>query len=212
MVRGCILHVIIFQIEDNEKGGAMGQFVRALGLSAILLATRGLFAAEMGNLSTIQTGESSLTTVSAPKDVARVRIPLRLTRFEPIIVQNAQGTRRMEYKAMAPVPYTLRATINRSNHFYLADWHIETIPMKWEKETRNWQVEIKVYKRYGQEQELEEFIGTHSMQGRLLGNDKLFTLETQTRQQFNNKRGSPVLMLETGSIAVEKGNVARRTP
>ncbi|WP_141736025.1 hypothetical protein [Oligoflexus tunisiensis] len=190
----------------------MGQFVRALGLSAILLATRALFAVEPGNLSTIQTGESSLTTVSEPKDVARVRIPLRLTRFEPIVVQNAQGTRRMEYKAMAPVSYTLRATINRSNHFYLADWHIETIPMKWEKETRNWQVEIKVYKRYGQEQELEEFIGTHALRGRLIGEDRLFTLETQSRQQFNNKRGSPVLLLESGSIAVEKGNVARRTP
>jgi hypothetical protein len=212
MVRGYSLYVIIFLIEDNEKGGAMGQFMRALGLSAFLLATRSLFAAEMGNLSTIQTGESSLTTVTEPKDVARVRIPLRLTRFEPIVVQNAQGTRRMDHKAMAPVSYTLRATINRSNHFYLADWHIETIPMKWEKETRNWQLEIKVFKRYGQEQELEEFIGTHSIQGRLLGNDKLFTLEAQTRQLFNNKRGSPVLLLETGSIAVEKGNIARRTP
>ncbi|HYX32508.1 MAG TPA: hypothetical protein VE954_05295 [Oligoflexus sp.] len=191
----------------------MGQFVRALSLSAFLLATQALFAAEVGNLSTIQTGESSLTTVvSEPKDVARVRIPLRFTRFEPIIVQNAQGTRRMEHKAMAPVAYTLRATINRSNHFYLSDWHIETVPMKWEKETRNWQVEIKVYKRYGQEQELEEFIGTQSLQGRLVGIDKLFTLETQTRQQFNNKRGSPLLLIESGSIAVEKGNVARRTP
>jgi len=212
MVWGYILHVIIFQIEDNGKGGVMGQFVRALGLSAFLLASRTLFAVEVGNLSTIQTGESSLTTVSEPKDVARVRIPLRLTRFEPIVVQNAQGTRRMEYKAMAPVSYTLRATINRSNHFYLADWHIETIPMKWEKETRNWQVEVKIYKRYGQEQELEEFIGTQSLKGRLVGEDRLFTLETQSRQQFNNKRGSPILLLESGSIAVEKGNVARRTP
>ena len=190
----------------------MGQFVRALGLGAFLLATRSLFAAEAGNLSTIQTGESSLTTVSEPKDVARVRIPLKLTRFEPIVVQNTEGTRRMEYKNMAPVSYTLRATINRSNHFYLADWHIETIPMKWEKETRNWQVEIKVYKRYGQDQELEEFIGTHAIQGRLVGDDKLFTLEAHSRQQFNNKRGSPVLLLESGSIAIEKGNVARRTP
>jgi hypothetical protein len=212
MVWGCILHVIIFLIEDNGKGGVMGQFVRALSLSAFLLASRTLFAVEMGNLSTIQTGESSLTTVSEPKDVARVRIPLRLTRFESIVVENAEGTRRMESKAMAPISYTLRATINRSNHFYLEDWHIETIPMKWEKETRNWQVEVKIYKRYGQEQELEEFIGTQSLKGRLVGEDRLFTLETQSRQQFNNKRGSPILLLESGAIALEKGNVARRTP
>lgn len=190
----------------------MGQFIRALGLGAFLLASRTLFAVEVGNLSTIQTGESSLTAVSEPKDVARVRVPLRLTRFESIVVENAEGTRRMEYKAMAPVSYTLRATINRSNHFYLEDWHIETIPMKWEKESRHWQVEVKIYKRYGQEQELEEFIGTQSLKGRLVGEDRLFTLETQSRQQFNNKRGSPILLLESGSIAVEKGNVARRTP
>src|SRR5688572_8233713 len=97
-----------------KKAVAMGQFVRALGLSAYLLASETLFAVEKGNLSTIQTGASSLTTVSEPKDVARVRIPLRFTRFEPIVVQNTEGTRRMEYKAMAPIAYTLRATINRS--------------------------------------------------------------------------------------------------
>lgn len=190
----------------------MGYFVRVLMLSAYLLASHGLFAVEAGNLATIQTGESSLTTVSEPKDVARVRIPLRLTRYEPIVLQNTEGTRRMEYKPMAPVTYTLRATINRSNHFYLADWHIETIPMKWEKETRHWQVDVKVYKRYGQEQELEEFIGNHSIRGRLMGDDRLFTLEAQGRQQFNNKRGNPILLLESVPMAVEKGNVARRIP
>ena len=190
----------------------MRQFTRALCLGAYLLATQALFAAEMGNLSTFQTGESALTTTSEPKDVARVRVPLRLTRFEPIVVQNLQGTRHMEYKSLAPVSYNLRATINRSNHFYLADWHIEAVPMKWEKETRRWQVEIKFYKRYGQDQELEEFIGTLPLQGRLMGDERLFTLEVQSKQQFNSKRGSPVLLVEAGMAAMDKGNVARRTP
>lgn len=191
----------------------MRQFVRALGLGAFLLGAQTLFAVEAGHLSTIRTGESSLTTVTEPKDVARVRIPLRFTRFEPIVVQSPEGSKRMEYKPMAPISYTLRATINRSNHFYLADWHIETVPMKWEKNARNWQVEVKVYKRYGQEQELEEFIGTHSLSGHLVGDDRLYTLETNSRQQFNNKRGSPLLIVEsTRAAPAEKGNVARRTP
>ncbi len=190
----------------------MGQFMRALGLGAYLLATRSLFAVETGNISTIQTGESALTTINEPKDVARVRVPLRLTRFEPIVVQSEQGTRRIEHKSLAPISYNLRATINRSNHFYLADWHIETIPMKWEKDARRWQVELKFYKRYGQEQELEEFIGTLPLQGRLVGDERLFTLETQSKQQFKNKRGSPVLTVEAGAMANEKGNVARRNP
>jgi len=212
MKRGSNLHVIIFLFEDNEKGGAMRLFMRALGLSVYFLASQTLFAVEAGNLTTFQTGRSNLTTVTEPQDVARVRVPLRLTRFEPIVVQNQQGTRHMEHKSLAPIAYNLRATINRSNHFYLADWHIETVPMKWEKDTRKWQVEIKFYKRYGQDQELEEFVGTMPLQGRLIGEDRLFTLETQAKLQFNNKRGSPVLTVEAGSIANEKGNVARRTP
>jgi hypothetical protein len=55
----------------------------------------------MGNLSSIQTGESELTTTSAPKDVAGVRVPLRLTRFEWIVLQNLQAKRHMEYKNLA---------------------------------------------------------------------------------------------------------------
>ncbi|MCX6131061.1 MAG: hypothetical protein NTX25_18635 [Proteobacteria bacterium] len=190
----------------------MRLIIRGLWISALLLSNQLLFAVSPGNLSTIQTGPSPLTTVTVPSDAARVRIPIRLVRFEPIVLQNLQGVKRIENKPLAPVSYNLRATINRSNHFYVADWHIETVPMKWEREARQWMVEIKFYKRYGQDQELEEFVGTLPLNGRLVGADRLFTLEVQAKQQFNNKRASPVLLVEVGARATEKGNVAIRGP
>ena len=188
----------------------MRRFMHVFGLSACLMLNQSLQAVESGNLSTIQTGESSLTTVTLPKDAARVRIPLRLIRFETVVLQNLDGIKRMEQKALAPLSYNLKATVNRSNHFYIADWHIESVPMKWEREARQWMVELKFYKRYGPEQELEEYIGILPLNGRLVGEDKLFTLDAQAHQQFNNKRGHPVLMVEVGAIAIEKGNIATR--
>lgn len=188
----------------------MRQFIHIVGMSVWLLSNQPLLAVESGNLSTIQTGESSLTTVSLPKDAARVRIPLRLVRYETVVLQDLDGVKRMEQKALAPLSYNLKATVNRSNHFYIADWHIESVPMKWEREARQWTVELKFYKRYGQEQELEEFIGNLPLNGRLVGEDKLFTLDAKAHQKFNNKRGNPVLLVEAGAIAIDKGNVATR--
>lgn len=180
----------------------------------VSLAGQGLALAQgkvsPGNLSTIQTGASELTEVEAPQEVARVRIPLRLTHFEAITVAAREGGKRMEYKPLAPMTYHLRATVNRSNHFYLSDWHIESVPMKWQKASKQWEVELKFYKRYGQEQELEEFIGNLPLKGRLMGGEMLFTFDTQAKHTFMSKRSTPVLTVEAGTTALEKAPIARR--
>ncbi|MFY7929790.1 MAG: hypothetical protein ACOVS5_13040 [Oligoflexus sp.] len=170
------------------------------------------FAVEKGHLSTIQTGDNPLGSITEPPVVARVRIPMKITSFEPVLIQSANGVKRLEHKPLSPNAYNLRATINRSNHFYLADWHVESVPIKWDRDQRLWKVELKFYKRYGQEQELEEYVGTLPVQGKLTGGEaKVFVLDAKAQQQFNNKRGSPVLIVEVGPHGPEdKGQVAKR--
>lgn len=189
--------------------------MKQYALLSCLLFASAVSAVEAGNLSTIRTGEENLSGLIAnPPEVAKVRLPLKMTSFEQVIIQNGQGARRIEHKALAPVTYTLRATINRSNHFYVSDWHIETVPMKWERDQKIWQAEVKFYKRYGQEQELEEYVGTLPLNGRLLEHDKgkLFVLVTKAQQQFQNKRGNPLLIVNAGQFVLEdKGNIAKST-
>ena len=182
-------------------------------IASVLISTR-VAAIEAGQLSTISTGDDSFSgLLTEPAEVAKVRLPIKLTNFEQIIIRNPQGVQRIEHKSLAPVNYNLRATINHSNHFYISDWHIETVPMKWDKDKKLWDAQIKFYKRFGQDQELEEFVGTMSIAGKLLDRDQgmVYLLETKGRQQFQNKRGNPLLLAEVGQFAIEqKGKVAKR--
>ncbi len=198
--------------KDNDKGNDMRHSSLSLAFLSSFLFSASLWAVELGNLSTFRMGEDPLGPVSEPAEVARVRVPIKLTSYEQVLVQNQHGVRRIEAKALAPADYNLRATINRTNHFYLSDWHIESVPMQWEKDQKMWKAELKFYKRYGQEQELEEYVGTLPISGRLLGEpkDKVYKFSAQSRQQFNNKRGSPLLIIEVGrNLSEPKGNVAK---
>lgn len=180
-------------------------------IGSFLLCAR-LWAVEPGNLSTFNMGENPLGPVSEPPEVARVRLPIKLTAYESIMVQNQHGVRRIEHKPLAPLDYNLRATINRTNHFYLSDWHIESVPIKWDRDQKSWRAELKFYKRYGQEQDLEEFVGTLGIAGQLLGEgqDKVYRFAGKGQQRFQNKRGSPVLDVELGhGVSEAKGNVAK---
>lgn len=198
--------------KDNDKGNDMRHSSLTLWFISSFFLCASLLAAEPGNLPTFNMGENPLGSISEPPEVARVRVPIKITGYEQIMVQNQHGVRRIEHKALAPLDYNLRATINRTNHFYLSDWHIESVPIKWEKDLKNWKAELKFYKRYGQEQDLEEYVGSLAVSGHLMGEpkDKVYKFSGQARQQFQNKRGSPVLVVEVGQGVTEpKGNVAK---
>lgn len=177
-----------------------------------IYAPLSLNAVEKGNLSNIDTG-SSLAEVGEPPEVARVRIPLKLTSFEQVVIKGEDGIRRMESKPLTPVRLNFKATINRTNHFYLSGWHVESVPTKWDRDSKRWDVEVKFYKRFGEETELEEYVGSMPITGQLIGADMLYTLEAKGQQKFTNKSGNPLLLVEVNSPRyVKKGNVARGEP
>jgi hypothetical protein len=183
-----------------------------LGFLVYLCVSIPIFAIEKGKIKSLDTGENPYGPIIEAPKVARVRIPIKLTHFEEVLIQSQQGTKRIEAKALRPVLYNLRATINRTNHFYLTDWHIETVPMKWDRELGEWLVELKFYKRYGEESELEEYVGVLPLSGRLIGKEDIMTLDAKGIQKFTNKKGTPLLLVEAGKILnQDKGNVAKRT-
>ena len=170
-----------------------------------------LMAVEKGNLKGFNMGESSFTDVQLIEDAVRVKVPLKMTLFESIVVKNSEGVRRMEQKALAPVKYNFKATIDRTNHFYVADYHVETIPVKWDSASKIWTVEVNFFKRYGEGQELEESVGSMIVRGQLEGARRLFTLQGKAKQTFNDKQGRPLLSVEMDSLeSSEKGSIARR--
>ena len=114
--------------------------------------------------------------------------------------------RRVEHKPRLPIRYNFKATIDRTNHFYVSDYHVETVPIKWEHDTKTWTLAVHFYKRYGDGQELEESVGSMDIKGQLDGAGKLYTLKSKGKQNFNNKQGFPQLLVEIDSIQVgEKG-------
>ena len=188
-----------------RKSACLLGFLMSFCLSSLV------FAGEKGKIKSLETGENPFGPVIEAPKVAKVRIPLKLTNFEEVIIQNSQGVRRMESKPLRPVAYNLRATINRTNHFYLADWHIESVPMKWDRDISEWIVELKFYKRFGEDNDLEEYVGVLPLTGRLVGKEEIMSFDAKGIQKFANKRGSPLLIVEAGHIShLEKGNVAKR--
>ncbi len=170
-----------------------------------------LMAVEKGNLSSINTGDSALTEVKAEDFAPRARVPLRLTMYESVVVRNEAGNRRIVNKPLNPVRYNFKATIDRINHFYLNDLHVETIPEKWDHDSRQWSLTVHFYKRYGEGQDLEESIGSMSIAGNLEGDASPYMLKALAQKNFKDKNGNPLLNVEINSKnASEKGNIARR--
>lgn len=132
--------------------------------------------------------------------VARVRIPMALTVYNGIPVRAQTGGLRMEYRPGTIVKHTMRARMERINHFYVGQWHIETVPVAWQRETKRYTVKIRFYKRHGQGEELEESIGTTQVAGVLAdGPEKLvFNFSGKSLAKFKDTKGNPLLDVAIG--------------
>ena len=129
----------------------------------------------------------------------RVRIGLRLTPFKKLLGKQKEGAPETHYVPMEPLRHTLRARLNKPNHFFVGDYHVETKPLKWVRKSRRYEVQLDLYRRYGAFGQLEEFIGSVNLNGVLEEQeDKVFVLLGTARQRFRDKFGSPVIDLVAG--------------
>lgn len=129
----------------------------------------------------------------------RVRIGLRLTTFVKTMSKGAQGKTLESYVTREPMRHTLRARLNKVNHFYLGSWHVETTPLKWMRETRRYDIRLSLYRRYGAYDLLEELIGHVDLSGVLEQQEEnIYVLKGSVRERIRDKFGFPLLDVVAG--------------
>lgn len=134
----------------------------------------------------------------APKGAARVRIHLRLVPYVKVIAKDKNLESYHAYRAVGKMQYTLRAKINRVNHFYIGNWHIETIPLSFNRRSKYYKLKLKLYKIYGNNSQLQEYVGSLTAEGGLVGGNHLYTFNGHRASKFTDRAGNPICQLDIG--------------
>ena len=138
---------------------------------------------------------------------AKVRIGLRLTPFKKVVTRNRDGSTDQRFVPIEPLRHTLRARLNKTNHFFVGEWHVESVPTKWVRKTRHYEVKLNVYRRYGAFGQLEENVGSIELAGTLEEErDNVHVLLGTARKRLRDKSGQPYLDIVAGfAPGAEKG-------
>ncbi|MBM4252579.1 MAG: hypothetical protein FJ146_11460 [Deltaproteobacteria bacterium] len=137
---------------------------------------------------------------AAPKP-RRVRIGLKLIPYKKIITRQLNGKIDSRYLQAGAMRHTLKARLNEPNHFYLGDWHIETVPTKWTKQTGHYEVQLRIAERFGPYGQLEEDRGSLTLSGKLEEQERsIDVLVGVARQRFRDKFGNPQLDVIAGYL------------
>lgn len=158
------------------------------------------------------TNSSDLTIGKVEKSSpGKVRIGLKLSSYSKIQLQDQSGNTRVKFKMDDEIKRTLRARIDKPNHFVVGSYHVESIPLKWIKKTQTYAVRLSFSKRFGSYGEVEEHLGSLDVEGRLEGKDKLFVLMGAASKVIKNDKGEPLLKVLAGygKVNVEPQNVSR---
>jgi len=182
------------------------------GLIIIALSLEGQVRAEIaGMMGTAVPGSSTHWRAAEPLAISadaptaekprRVRIGLRLTPYKKIITRQLNGKIDTRYIEAQALRHTLRARLNEPNHFYLGDWHVETVPTKWTKQTGHYEVQVRISERYGPYGQLEEDLGSIKLTGKLEEQERTIdVLVGVARQRFRDKFGNPKLDVIAGYL------------
>ena len=73
--------------------------------------------------------------------------------------------------------YIAAGVFNKSNHFYLGDYHVQTTPLFLEPHSGRYAVKLRVYGKFGALGQVEEEIGSLDVDGVLSGKGQLVYFE-----------------------------------
>jgi hypothetical protein len=133
----------------------------------------------------------------------QVRIGIKITPFRQIVVKSAVSGKdkesEVQHVAQEAIRHTLRARLNRVNHFYVNNFHVETRPLKWVKQSRDYTVQLTIYRQFGRNSEVEETIGSMQISGVLeVQTDGIYVLNGAAFKRFRNKFNAPSLDVAAG--------------
>ncbi len=115
------------------------------------------------------TSHTSDLELDADADAPRVRIPLVIRGFERVPAATTGAAGRGSREVTIPrraQEFNLRARIDRPNHFYFGDWHVETIPGG-KTEAGELRLRLSLSRTFGEDHDLEEHVGDLDVQGSL---------------------------------------------
>lgn len=170
-------------------------------------------ALAVGNVRLMTDDPSAL--IRHPKQLprlARVRLSMVLTNYKKFLVRNNYAKVREMFRPIKPIKHHLRARIEKTNHFYIDDLHIETVPISWSKERMQLKMKLRFYRRYGNENKLEEAIGSTIITGSLEGGDHLYSFIGTKKIKFKNLLGHPILDIAIGAPKRQPGALSDSGP
>lgn len=154
----------------------------------------------------LQRPDGATANVESVTPVQRVRIPVTMQAWNSVQARASDGRSKESKIATKPLNHVLRARIERPNDFYLGDWRIQSTPIRWLKNTNQYQVRLEIYRRFGEAGQVEESLGTMNVTGVLSKQaDGLYVLEGSSRRRFTDRNGQPLLDMEAGTPLTEKG-------
>lgn len=124
--------------------------------------------------------------LASDANAPRVRIPLTIRGFEKVPASDSPGAREVMLGKRAR-QFNLRARLDRPNHFYFEDWHVETTP---EKRQGRVVVKLSLSRTYGENRDLEDHIGDMTVAGDLLRQSAgMYVFKGRSSAKFTNRSG-----------------------
>jgi len=184
----------------------------------LLLSGPTVVAAELPAIHAIEQqartfdGMDANATIGRPVP-ARVRLPLRLVTFQPIVATERDGKRKQAFIPRAGVYRTIRARIDKTNHFFVGEkgeFHVESVPVRFAKAEKRLTTRLNISRQVDRAGTVEEFLGSLEVSGLLVQEEAgVYNLVTSGKQQFRDQMGNPVLDLSVGMSATVPGNTAK---
>jgi hypothetical protein len=152
-----------------------------------------------------RTKVSNIRDLAINKDIAQVRIPIVLQPYESVQIKGHNGTVLLQQKPGAKLEFTLRGQINQPNHFYFANWRVETEPTMWKQDLRQYGVRLSVYKTIGERREFEEKIGSFEVNGVLMAQgDRVYNFVAKGEAEFKTPEGKNLLSMTAGQSVLKQ--------
>lgn len=140
--------------------------------------------------------------VGSSDSAQRVRVPVMIRAFEktPMVTSgSAAKDSRSVMIPRKPVFLNLKARLDRANHFYFGDWHLETIP---QGKTAEGELRFKISlaRTFGENHDLEEHLGDVEVRGGLSRIDAaLLNFHGRRSSRFRGPGGEVVAELQVNS-------------
>ncbi|MCY4379979.1 MAG: hypothetical protein OXC40_00180, partial [Proteobacteria bacterium] len=100
---------------------------------------------------------------------------------------------------------TLRAHLERPNHFIVGPYHIETIPLRFQRKDHRYMIRLSFTERFGKREHIEKHLGYLDVEGILLkqkptpaSKQSLYLLIGQATKNFFNNSSEPTTHVTVG--------------